>query len=438
MRGSWARSWLAIAALHALAILLPRSALAIPVFARIYNKPCATCHTVFPQLNPVGEEFRLRGLHGLKPAVEPLHAGDYFEFPGTIPVAIAGSAGEDFNHVHRSNAPDSDIPHFNLQFLSILFGGELSPHLAFFGDWAPIITRTTTGNTDVQTRPGLSFLQAHAEPTHWLTNLRLGLFELPLGTSPRVHRLTARSQLIYGVTAFSLLGRRVPVPGRRDTLLLGLTQLGGEMSAVHEPSSLELVTGIVAGSNNRVDNNGSCDTYARIGFLPGPHRVGLFFYYSPDSVGDGLHDQMIRVGPDLTLYSRRSKLTAQFLAGHDWNPDGHHVGLWYYGGFLEQTFRVTPELIALLRLDAVGMPGYDDRSAGGNINVRRRVWEVTTGLQYLLLENLKLMAEVTYSETQESVSNQTGSGLTATLRVNTAFWPLNPPYIGNWLGLPPR
>src|SRR3989304_5548664 len=34
---------------------------AIPVFARKYKTSCATCHSAFPMLNPVGEAFRLNG-----------------------------------------------------------------------------------------------------------------------------------------------------------------------------------------------------------------------------------------------------------------------------------------------------------------------------------------------------------------------------------------
>jgi len=54
--------------LVALCVLYPARALGIPVFARIYDKPCGTCHTVFPQLNPQGESFRAYGMHGLPPA----------------------------------------------------------------------------------------------------------------------------------------------------------------------------------------------------------------------------------------------------------------------------------------------------------------------------------------------------------------------------------
>jgi hypothetical protein len=76
-------------------VLLPATAAALPVFARIYGQPCGTCHTVFPQLNPAGESFRAHGLHGLTPAVEPLPIASSVDVPGTLPLAVYLGAGED-------------------------------------------------------------------------------------------------------------------------------------------------------------------------------------------------------------------------------------------------------------------------------------------------------------------------------------------------------
>jgi hypothetical protein len=48
-------------------VAVPRTASAIPAFARKYGTSCTTCHTVYPKLNPFGEAFRRNG----------------FRFPGT-------------------------------------------------------------------------------------------------------------------------------------------------------------------------------------------------------------------------------------------------------------------------------------------------------------------------------------------------------------------
>src|SRR6516225_9920223 len=36
-------------------------AYAVPAFARKYKTSCVTCHTIFPKLNPFGEQFRRNG-----------------------------------------------------------------------------------------------------------------------------------------------------------------------------------------------------------------------------------------------------------------------------------------------------------------------------------------------------------------------------------------
>jgi hypothetical protein len=50
-----------------LSLAAPRTASAIPAFARKYGTSCVTCHTIYPKLNPFGEAFRRNG----------------FRFPGT-------------------------------------------------------------------------------------------------------------------------------------------------------------------------------------------------------------------------------------------------------------------------------------------------------------------------------------------------------------------
>jgi len=417
------------------ALLWPTVAEAIPAFARIYDKPCHACHTVYPQLNAAGEALRARGLHGLRPAIKPIELGPYFAVPGTLPMAVSFAVGEDIAYSPRN---DTTTTHFNFEFLGLLAGGELGPYLSFMADYAPVVTNPLTGDIMYPSRPGIAFAQAHGQAWGWLGNLYGGLFEMPLGQSPRVHRLSVRPYLIYGITAFGLLGRRPPGDDRRiDTLIMGSAQIGGEMEVLHEENGLHGVVGLVTGTNNRLDTNESADVFLRIGQEVSSHRLGLFLYYGPDNLGTA-SEQVLRIGPDLTLRSRRARLAAQFLAGWDSNPTGEGTTLWYYGGFLQTDYRLTPALITLLRFDYVGMPTFDDRVAGGTARVRRQIWEVTAGAQYLIVENLKLVAEVTYAENHEAVSDVTTTGLTATLRVATAFWPLTPPLVTEWMERAPR
>src|SRR5207248_2479831 len=99
----------------------------------------------------------------------------------------------------------------------------------------------------------------------------------------------------------------------------------------------------------------------------------------------------------------------------------------YYGGFLEANYRLSTNLLALLRADYVWMPRFDDTRQGGTTAVRRELWEITAGPQWSLLENLKLLAEVTYGEDHETLSNRVTRTWAGTVRVVTAFWPFTPP-----------
>jgi len=439
MRGRGAsRAWILAAAVP---YLFPARATAIPVFARIYDKPCAACHTVFPQLNAAGEDFRAHGLHGLRPAVAPLKAGKEFELPGTLPVAITLGAGEDVSRTEVSGTPSSIEHHFNLDYLALLAGGELGPHAAFLADYAPVVTNPTTGDIRSNTRLGLGFLQLHGERWGWLANAKLGLFELPLGVSPRVHRLSVQPYLVYDLTGFDVLGQRPPVHGaRKDSVLLDATQIGAELDGLHPATGVGWACGFVAGENNRSDNNASQDVFGRLSRDFGPHRAGLFLYWSPDTLAKGARDEVLRVGPDLTLSYRRVRVMGQMLAAHDSNPTGRHVGLWTYGGFVESDIRIATWLLSLVRFEYLSGPRFSDESVGGDVNLRPEVWAVVAGLQYLLAENLKIVTEGsygvrhalegTYVETDsQGTGHPSATTWTLTLRLVTAFWPLTPPRI---------
>ncbi|HET9992610.1 MAG TPA: hypothetical protein VFQ65_28950, partial [Kofleriaceae bacterium] len=84
----------------------PRTASAIPAFARKYGTSCTTCHTVYPKLNPFGEAFRRNGFRFpgtdsdvVKQATVPLGADAYKKmfpdavWPGTLPGSVPLSIG---------------------------------------------------------------------------------------------------------------------------------------------------------------------------------------------------------------------------------------------------------------------------------------------------------------------------------------------------------
>jgi hypothetical protein len=205
-----------------------------------------------------------------------------------------------------------------------------------------------------------------------------------------------------------------------------------ELSALHPDTGFGWAAGFTNGSNNRLDNEARRDFYLRARQALGLSRVGLFLFYSPDIVGAGVHDHALRFGPDVDFYSRQFRLLGQFLAASESNPTGSGDDLWHWGGFLEANYRLTPTLLTLLRVDSVWTPRFDDRMHGGTTAVRRRLWELTYGWQWLILNDLKVVAEVTYGENHESVSDRVEKTWAGTLRLVTAFWPLAPPGVGKW------
>lgn len=407
--------------------LLQSPAAAIPLFARIYDKPCGTCHTVFPQLNPEGENFRAHGLHGLRPAIKPLNVGPYFDVPGTLPLAVYIIGGEDFSHVSAPGQADSTRANLDLDYFKLLAGGEIGRHLAFLADYELLETEPDTGATQINTLPHQAYIVAHAEPWGWLGNLKGGWYELPLTVSPDIHRLSAHPYLIYGLSACALLDVASPHGSCDDTARLGDPQIGMDLGAVQPARGVSWNVGVTTGSNNRLDTSASPDLYLHLSQALGLHRLGFFVFYAPDLVGGGVHDRTLRLGPDMDFYTRQLRVLGQFLAAQESNPTGHRQDLWYWGGFLEADYRWTPALLSLLRLDSAWMPRFDDTAHGGDTQVRRRIWEATAGCQWSIWDDLKLAAEVTYGENHEAVSDQTTQTWTGTVRLITAFWPFAPP-----------
>ncbi len=433
VHGTWWRTHGGVVRLAVAAVLLaaasPRVAYAIPAFARIYDKPCGACHTVFPQLNPAGERFRAQGLHGLQPAAPPLHVGGGLEVPATLPLAIYLASGLNVVAPNEPHQADDVHAHVNLDFLRVLGGGELGPHLGFLFDHEMLEMEPENGEVVVNTMPYQAYLVAHLDHAGWLANLKGGWYELPLGISPEIHRLSVRSYRTYDATGCDLLGAEPRGARCAAAPTLGSTQLGAEVSGLQGERGLGWAVGFTNGSDNRVDDAASKDLHVRLSQMLGAHRVGWYLAYSPDSLGHGLDDETVRFGPDLDLYSRRFRVLGQLLLTHESNPTGFHRGLWHYGAFLEGQYRLTKDLLALARVEPVWTQGFDDRSAGGTTRARRRIVEVTAGWQWLLLENVRLIAEVTYARDEETVSDETTNEWTGTLRLATAFWPFAPPFL---------
>src|SRR5512144_2037666 len=79
---------------------------AVPAFARKYKTACTTCHTLYPKLNPFGEQFRRNG----------------FRFPGVDSDAVKAEPIEMGTDVQKNQFPDAVYPATLSPFPAIAFG----------------------------------------------------------------------------------------------------------------------------------------------------------------------------------------------------------------------------------------------------------------------------------------------------------------------------
>jgi hypothetical protein len=79
------------------ALSTARVAHAVPSFARQTGFPCVSCHTVFPQLTPLGRAFKLQGY---------TMSADMTELP---PLAAMVQGAPGFTHTRRAQ-PDAGLP----------------------------------------------------------------------------------------------------------------------------------------------------------------------------------------------------------------------------------------------------------------------------------------------------------------------------------------
>jgi len=105
---------LVLAVVGVLLCAIPRTASAIPAFARKYGTSCTTCHTIYPKLNPFGEAFRRNG----------------FRFPGTDSDVVKQPAVPLGSDAYKKMFPDAVWPAVLPAFppLALGFNGQIVFH----------------------------------------------------------------------------------------------------------------------------------------------------------------------------------------------------------------------------------------------------------------------------------------------------------------------
>jgi len=147
------RSLLWVPALALSGLVLSGPAQAVPSFARQTGLPCASCHTVFPELTAFGRSFKLHGytLTGTQQITAESSRSDSALKLNSIP-PISAMLQVSFTHVQSSpSGSQNDDVQFPQEF-SLFYAGEISDHA---GSFAQVTYEQASGefgwdNTDIR------------------------------------------------------------------------------------------------------------------------------------------------------------------------------------------------------------------------------------------------------------------------------------------------
>jgi hypothetical protein len=302
---------------------------AIPIFAQRYLLSCKTCHSVLPELNEFGRNFRA---HGYRLPL-PVH--------GTTVVALR-------YQVQYLNAPPAGTRRWAPA--GVLLGN------ANFG----AITAFVHYNLGAGGAPSafyLAFLATYNE--HTKTEYRGGLFELPLAQSP--------GQRLDDLQQYGYYGAHV---GLND-LTLASPRWGIDVQHAIGTFTSDLVVddgefkGSAYGGKPIPTGETTSAGAAEAGiFLRGP-------LFHPIEVGGefmggtrliiatgkpGFDDPYVRKGLLLRTELRQIELQAEQWWGDDWNADGSGTHIRSSGGYARLKYYPTPHSYLAVRYDAQATP----------------------------------------------------------------------------------
>lgn len=382
-------------------LLVAADAEAIPAFARKYKLGCNVCHTVYPQLNRFGRDFRDNGfrmpdeVQELLKKKAPLVAShdpeggggaaqagtDFWSFvPEEIPFSIQAK-------LHGVVNPKGDVKSdFQLEELQLQSGGTFTSRVSYY----------LHHHLAEEGGPGKLYAGwlrlNNLFGSNWL-NVTFGQTELPLSFSPEIERLSSFEYLVYdrqlGANPFNLnrpqLGIQVFGQSERGTKVWAGVANGSGL-AVDE-------------ATETFDNNSFKDVYARVGQELGEHFVGGYVYYgrsgASTATAGNVSNAFVRAGGDVFVNLSRVTISGTALFARDANPLGTGERRTFFGGFVETDLRLTDRTVVLLRFDGVRqkLPAVLESEEGDHADeplFRVNTLAFTPGVQFLIQPNVKL------------------------------------------------
>ncbi|WP_248353619.1 hypothetical protein [Anaeromyxobacter oryzae] len=277
-------------------------------------------------------------------------------------------------------------------------------------------------------------------------NLLGGITQLPLAYPSGKVRLSVNQYLVYERRGLDYISpRRVDDlftdPAISDRLFRlsepqgllevnGMIVPGAPVDAVAKPQTpwLEYHVGGTTASNAASDGNLAKGVYGRfVGRWYG-QALGVFGIWTPNLVDDAMisaatltgpggariikdgHFQSARVsaGPDATLSLAPFKIPVSLennvLYSRESNPTGYGKEFAWWGGFHQLNYFPTKRSVVYARYDWILGDYFDDTGAGGDSKAHPREWDLIGGLQFLVLENLKLIGEYRHHEFDDRIT----------------------------------
>ncbi len=362
---------------------------AIPAFSRKYKVGCDMCHTIYPQLNSFGRDFKNNGFRTPDELDSPSKEKSFWDKGfGEVPLDLHGKINQEFYPNNQRIGTETGIDEIQLNA-----GINFSQKVAFY-------LHTHLWESGHAGKPLAIEVRINDLFGTSLFNLRAGQYELPLSFSPEIERLMAFNYLIYSQTiggnSFSI-----------DQPQLGL-ELSGDLG-----NDFWYWAGVVNGNGFETDpntglfdNNPAKDFYFRLAKNFDESTIGVFGYvgdnsvYS-DSVGLNHQDNYIRIGGDINLLIHKLDIRTSVVHGNDNNYDGLNTATSFHGGFVECNYFQTDRLVFVGRYEVVWLK---DMAVSPDPALPQTSWAITPGFQYLILPNIKVGLE--YQVRQTPSANQ--------------------------------
>jgi hypothetical protein len=212
---------------------------------------------------------------------------------------------------------------------------------------------------------------------------------------------------------------------------------------------MEYHLGLTNASNTLSESNGSKGVYGRYVMRWYNQSLGGFAFYASDISSDEQRatavafpdlggrtvlntshftNSTVRAGPDATLslapFGIPVNLENCVLYNRESNPTGFGSEFAWWGGFHQLNWFISPSAVTYARYDWINGNSFDDTVAGGVTRADPREWDVIGGVQFLVLQNLKLIGEYRHHEFEDRASTPRHATLTDdgfTLRAMVGF-----------------